>query len=334
MPAQSAAMDLAFNCEGWAYDTGKKNRQRHLVIRLLNTGLSETPCGPQCQLSDLSELPVGRKWSVEALTTTNALRTDLAIVVGELLPLHMLDTSRFRTPKGDEVFSTFQHTIVPTFLQTGIVVRLLDGRDDCLNVVVTGFRGLFNVGKIPEGISKDRIVYYDEWAGRFDSFYATSKIQEGVWNRKLDQYLEKYVREHASSLSKAEQNMRLVGNLIKGRKEFTPDDAKEVIKAFEELYRPWFHNPQCLDFPKVEVKEILQLAKGLREDGLCGRELDEEYYHPFISNFCHAMAVRKHLPDNRSECITKAYRFLKSHMHFFAQSGKVIICGTTCGKKK
>ncbi|KAI0441879.1 hypothetical protein F4803DRAFT_551673 [Xylaria telfairii] len=162
---------LAYSSHRWGYRYASTDRKPYQVIRIasvesqtLSQSTSKSTLNIDIILND--NTGAGKSWSREELNINGAHYSQLAVVVGELLPKNPMDELGFVSlPKQIRLFDERVHYVVNTvqdarivvakFMDMGVARRFLYG-------LHTKQNGLCKTAPLPQTVH-DRLVFYPEW---------------------------------------------------------------------------------------------------------------------------------------------------------------------------
>ncbi|KAJ4131024.1 hypothetical protein NW768_006564 [Fusarium equiseti] len=182
--------DFAFNWAGVAYDTGKPNRSREQVIRIVPKA---NTLKAQYDLASYMLQPP--TYSDEDLQVQDAQEEELAVIIGELLPQDF----EYNYPENPLTTRFFdfgrQDLIVPTQGSVGYVIEALSSPtrrffllcDERINRV----RVVKRLGGLPTTEIRDRLFFYPE----FSTCGIRTKLGRwGAFTRNIKDFQKRYLQ--------------------------------------------------------------------------------------------------------------------------------------------
>ncbi|KAF4949882.1 hypothetical protein FSARC_13351 [Fusarium sarcochroum] len=252
--------DYAFNPKGWAYLTGRQNREPQSIIRFRKDGRADSKLASQTLSLLLDSL---EPWTREERNIAEVDRSDLGVVIGEFLPAGpaAINTSMTEKTKGLSDFDPLIHGAVPTFPanQVAIVTKKLSDIKCNLYVLYGEYEGgLRKIAQLPSDTPvQKRIVYYSEWTEN------VSKTQEK----------QKRAAYHA-----------IISDFCQLCSE---DDDKDNEDLSDSIRDNQNLTCQALWQQRTTPEAISDLALGIRAGALSDTPIDESLYRSFTIIFCH-----------------------------------------------
>ncbi|KAH6889471.1 hypothetical protein B0T10DRAFT_52707 [Thelonectria olida] len=187
-------MGLAFSCHLWAYRTGNCDRQRRLVVRIRNDESESDVIDMDALEGDtnmLDDIDAGKSWSASERDIHNAPMSDLAVVIGEFLPVDAMPGRLVKPTALDGwTFNPHKHTIVPRADKSMVVVRRISDRKLTFYLVHDKKGGLCRISQLPRGFD-NRIVYYDEWTKTGPISHMT--VRKNMWENNILSFCQDFV---------------------------------------------------------------------------------------------------------------------------------------------
>ncbi|KAK7418194.1 hypothetical protein QQZ08_011347 [Neonectria magnoliae] len=236
----SVSADLAFNARLWAYDPGRNGREEELVVKIRNSdgAAHSTPAKATLEIDDQTD--AGKQWSPEELQVANVYRSELVVVVGELLPDDFPEREHLKTPSRGLPFDPHDHTIVKTNANSSVIVRRIGDEKCNIHLLHDKEDGLCRISQLPRTV-ENRIVYYREWVSK--EYDARQKARTSKWRQNINLFCAQYLADHEDDFLDAEQappqNEKtaagwqdgIIRNMIEGSDKFSLTDAAEAAKA-------------------------------------------------------------------------------------------------------
>lgn len=190
MEPSQAPQDVAFNPNLWGYNTGKIDRQHHLVIRVREDGRTDTRTARQAaQNTDTSG--AGKDWSEAELDIQDVGLGSLVAVIGETIPQSVYE-GNFARVDGPVVATEAVSTMMvfPTRQEAQIVVRRLKEKLCTFFVLRDKQNDLCGIVALPRNTE---IAYYSEWTG---GVHSRAEKRKAAWNRGINDFCR--ARRHES----------------------------------------------------------------------------------------------------------------------------------------
>ncbi|KAM0420926.1 hypothetical protein ACHAPT_011316 [Fusarium lateritium] len=269
--------DIAFSPYGWAYRTGRE----------------------------------------EALHVTGVYQEELAIVLGELLPIEFCCPKALKAVAFPLIFNPTHDSLVGTAPTAGILVKQLDHKRCNLYLLHDKEDGLYRKSRLPRNIG-DRVVYYSEWVQ--NDHYIQVEERKVAFRTNICKYTEAYIEDHqdhfldaprSSTLDDEQETLRITPRgmillcIYQGIEGFgTVRDYDTIVDSlakanWKELYHAGTVIEESLEVVRDMIEGLAtdgpgkilpvalnQLARGLRAGAISDTLVDESLYRAFITLFC------------------------------------------------
>lgn len=269
--------DLAHNPRLWAYNTGRSDRQKNLVVRIRTDEKADSKAA-SATLNIEDHTGAGMEWSSSELEVTNVNRSELVVVVGELLPQDLVAEAVFNPANGKVAFNPQHHTTIPTCEATGVVVRRL-GDQKCNLFLLHSKMNLCQISQLPRGLD-NRLVYYNEWAHGCDDKRHTKR--QSVWRSNVNSFCSQYLAEHANDFLDLEKTSTLKEHMTKGWKPTIDlfDGLQSTI--FKSIYM--YEKTGSSSFLKHAINRVDDALGKQKKQNVGGKPSALEEYHQIIHN--------------------------------------------------